>query len=109
MNKKSLFSLIMCKSGATALLDKVWGPNRLTVLAYHRIVDVNTPGFDHYQSNVSASPIMFERQMAYVAKNFNVIDLARLQAFIQHGEPLPERPMLITFDDGYLDNYTNAL
>lgn len=108
MNKKSLFSLILSKSGITAALDKFWGSDRLTVLAYHRIIDVNAPGFDLYRPNVSASPAMFERQMAYVSEHFTVIDLARLNAFIHHGEPLPPRPLLITFDDGYIDNYTNA-
>src|SRR5262249_33831995 len=60
------------------------------------------------QPNVSASPAMFARQVAYVAKHFNVIDLAALREFIQLGRPLPSRPLLITFDDGYLDNYSNA-
>jgi peptidoglycan/xylan/chitin deacetylase (PgdA/CDA1 family) len=46
--------------------------------------------------------------MAYVAQNFNVISLADLQAYVHHGKPLPPRPLLITFDDGYLDNYQNA-
>src|SRR5258706_6420036 len=108
MNKKSVVSSILNKSRITQLLDKFWGQDRLTVLGYHRIIDLDVPGFDHYRPNVSASPAMFERQLAYVVKHFNVIDLARLNAFIQHGEPLPKKPLLITFDDGYIDNYTNA-
>jgi peptidoglycan/xylan/chitin deacetylase (PgdA/CDA1 family) len=105
---KALFSSVLSKSGTTKLLDAAWGGQRLTVLAYHRITDAMAPGFDHYRKNVSATPEMFERQLAYVTKHFNVIDLFALEAFIKQNTPLPERPLLITFDDGYLDNYSNA-
>jgi peptidoglycan/xylan/chitin deacetylase (PgdA/CDA1 family) len=46
--------------------------------------------------------------MAYLAAHFSVIDLAALNDFVVHGKPLPPRPLLITFDDGYRDNYVNA-
>lgn len=109
MKKSQLALSLLSGSGATRLLDAYWGPQRLTVLAYHRIADANAPDFLYYRSNVSATPEMFERQMAWCAKHFNVIDLTLLLAFLQKGRPLPPRPMLITFDDGYLDNYTQAL
>lgn len=108
MRKAHILAAALHKVGFERLLSAYWGPKRLTVLAYHRINDVADPGFDHYQPNVSASPELFDRQMAYVARHFNVINLAALHAYVQHGEPLPPRPLLITFDDGYLDNYQNA-
>ncbi|MEO8392323.1 MAG: polysaccharide deacetylase family protein [Chloroflexota bacterium] len=95
-------------SGALRVLDTYWGSQRLTVLAYHRITDATQPNFDHYRPNVSATPEMFAQQIAYVARHFNAIDLETLNQFVTRKVPLPARPLLITFDDGYLDNYTNA-
>lgn len=91
-----------------AHLDRWWGPDRITILAYHRILDPSDSRIPYYRTNISASPEMFARQMQYVAEHFNVIDLGSLEAFVLFGRPLPPRPLLITFDDGYLDNYTHA-
>lgn len=82
--------------------------NRLTVLAYHRIIDYTHPDFDYYLPNVSASPQQFAEQIAFVAENFNVVSLDDVRAAAEGSAPLPDYPLLITFDDGYLDNYENA-
>lgn len=94
--------------GLLRALDGFWGRHRLTVLAYHRICDPHTPGFDGFAPNVSATPEQFARQMDFIRLRFSVIDLATLHRHVMQGEPLPPRPLLLTFDDGYLDNYTNA-
>jgi peptidoglycan/xylan/chitin deacetylase (PgdA/CDA1 family) len=108
MRKSQLLATAFVHSGAVQVFDMAWGKERLTVLAYHRILDPSSPGFDEYEPNVSATPELFAREMEYVAKHFSVIDLAALRAHIEQGTPLPPRPLLITFDDGYLDNYQNA-
>ncbi len=107
MMKSKILTSCLYRAGSVRLLDLFWGPTRLTVIAHHRIIDVNRPDFLYYEA-IAESPDAFARQMTYVAENFNVIDLATLHAFIKHGHVLPSRPLLITFDDGYLDNYTNA-
>jgi peptidoglycan/xylan/chitin deacetylase (PgdA/CDA1 family) len=108
MRKSHLIAAALHKTGGTRLLDLLWGNNRLTVLAYHRIIESDSDDFTYYQPNVSATPAMFKDQMDFVDKRFNVINLDALVAFIEDGKPLPPRPLLITFDDGYLDNYENA-
>ncbi len=109
MKKSHLAASALRHMGASRVLDAYWGSERLTVLAYHRISDGGTSQqFPYYHPNVSATPAMFVRQMAYVAEHFNVIDLETLNDFIVHGDPLPSRSLLITFDDGYLDNYVHA-
>jgi peptidoglycan/xylan/chitin deacetylase (PgdA/CDA1 family) len=80
----------------------------LTVLNYHRIDNPERADFDTFRPNISASPSEFARQMDYVARNYNVISGTDLVSSIQSGKPLPPKSALITFDDGYLDNYTNA-
>jgi len=82
--------------------------NFLTVLNYHRIDDPLRDGFDTFRSNVSATPSDFARQMDYVAQRYNVISGAELVDYVKKRRKLPPRSAMITFDDGYYDNYTNA-
>lgn len=108
MKRGNLLATVLRYGGVPRLLDGYWGQDRLTVLAYHRIENWNHPDFDFFVQNVSATPELFDREMEYIDSHFNVIDLNTLLLFIQQGDPLPPRPCLITFDDGYLDNYENA-
>lgn len=95
-------------SGALALLHRLW-PRRLTVLAYHRIADPRDPGFKGLAANVSATPEQFGAQLDLLRAWFNVISLDHLQAWLAGSAVLPRYPALITFDDGYRDNFTQAL
>jgi peptidoglycan/xylan/chitin deacetylase (PgdA/CDA1 family) len=81
----------------------------LPILAYHRIVDMGTESeFPFDPELVSATPAAFAEQMAYVADHFNTVTFAEILRCIDGEAALPPRPIVITFDDGYLDNYTNA-
>ncbi len=85
------------------------GPARLTALAYHRIDQLPGASYEWDPGMVSASPEEFEWQLDYVRRRFSVISIDDLAAFVTGRGSLPPRPALITFDDGYRDNYTNAL
>lgn len=51
----------------------------------------------------------FAKQMAYLAQNdFKVISLSKLLADLRSGAGLAKKTVAITFDDGYLDNYSEA-
>lgn len=80
----------------------------LTVLNYHRIADVEKDGRDTFLQNISATPSSFARQMDFLSENFNVISGAELLAWLQDKSELPPHAALITFDDGYQDNWSNA-
>ncbi len=83
-------------------------PRVLTVLNYHRVNDASKPGFDTFRANVSASPSAFRRQMEYVKLHYHVIRCEGLARWLKGQCDLPPRAALITFDDGYTDNLTNA-
>ncbi len=83
-------------------------PSTLTVLNYHRIDDPYRDGFDTFKPNISATPGEFVRQMDYVKKNYNVINCKDLTSFLQGDSNLPPHAAMITFDDGYYDNFSNA-
>lgn len=107
MSKKNLLNLLH-QSNTLPLARSFWGRRSLTVLAYHRITDPQQPGFDTFAPNVSATPANFAAQMNYVAQHFNVVSMEEVVAWLQNGRFLPPNPLLITFDDGYRDNLTEA-
>ncbi|HUE99901.1 MAG TPA: polysaccharide deacetylase family protein [Anaerolineales bacterium] len=80
----------------------------LTVVNYHRIDDPNRQDFDSFKPNVSATPGDFHHQVEYLAKWFNVVSLKDIVEWLDGHKDLPPYAALITFDDGYLDNYTSA-
>jgi peptidoglycan/xylan/chitin deacetylase (PgdA/CDA1 family) len=94
--------------GGLARLHHLW-PRRLTVLAYHRVIDDRAAGFDGLVDNVSATPESFAAQLELLRRWFRVISLEDLLAWLGGGADLPERAALITFDDGYRDNFDHAL
>jgi len=54
-------------------------------------------------------PKCFQEQMEFLyTAGYQVIPLANLVECIRKGTDLPEKGIVITFDDGYRDNYTQA-
>jgi peptidoglycan/xylan/chitin deacetylase (PgdA/CDA1 family) len=83
----------------------------IVVLAYHRVTplaqlagDVNP--FD--QDLVSAVPEEFEWQMQHLVDNFDVIPLSRLVEHLSGRKIITRASVVVTFDDGFSDNYTYA-
>ena len=93
--------------GLFEVMHRLWPP-RLTILAYHRITDPHAPGFDTFKPNVSATPAAFAAQMDFMQQRFNVVSIGDIVAWLRGQHPLPPRPALITFDDGYRDNLEQA-
>lgn len=79
------------------------------VLMYHYI-RVNPDPRDRVGFALSVTPAAFHAQMDYLArKHFHVIPLSQAVAAIRTHRPLPSRPVVITFDDGYADFFTTAV
>lgn len=79
------------------------GPVEIPILLYHHI----TPGGDGPRYTVSAEA--FEEQLAFLADNgYHTVTVADVAAAVRHGAALPPRPIVLTFDDGNLDTFTEA-
>lgn len=73
------------------------------ILLYHHILDGDT------QNRYNVSLAMFNAEMqALQSWGYTSITISTLANAIRNGGELPERPVLITFDDGDLDVYLNA-
>jgi len=72
----------------------------LPILMYHHVSP--NPGL------VTVSPPTFRKQMAWLREHgWWTVGCDEVSAFLD-GEPLPGKSVLITFDDGYLDNWVHA-
>lgn len=76
------------------------GRARAVILCYHRIGG---------QDVLSKPTAEFRRDLAYLKRHYECITLAELSARLQAGQPFRQRVAVITFDDGYKDNYTEAV
>jgi peptidoglycan/xylan/chitin deacetylase (PgdA/CDA1 family) len=75
------------------------------VLMYHYIVDTDLAKKDKR----IVTPLTFERQMRFLKVNgYNVISLEEFSGYLKAKKSIPKNTVVITFDDGHLDNYTNA-
>lgn len=82
---------------------------KVPILMYHYI-SVPPAGADIYRQDLSVAPDSFRLQMKYLVENgYESVDLYDLSRAILGKQDLPPKPVIITFDDGYRDNYLNAL
>ena len=73
---------------------------KVPVFMYHSIS--NKPG-----NNLCVPPERFEQQLKeIVALGFEPITATEYYQAMVYNTPLPKNPILLTFDDGYVDNYT---
>ena len=83
-------------------IDEIASGSKILVLNYHQIGGNFTP--------LCVPTHFFDEQMAYLKDNgYVTITPEELYEGIAGNLVLPERPVMITFDDGYVDNYTNAM
>ncbi len=75
---------------------------RVPILYYHRVADEIPP-------KQGVSPSVFKSQLGYLRRHgYQSIGFQALTDRLQSEIPLPSRPVIITFDDGYLDTYSAA-
>ena len=75
---------------------------QVPILMYHHLSEDVT-------NSEMVSPAQFEAQIRALSEaGYTGVSFDELQAYVLRGEPLPEKPVVITFDDGYRSNYTRA-
>ncbi len=112
INKRELLRRTLSATGGIKALESLPVWNGLIVLNYHRIGTPTDGMLD--EALWSATQDDFEQQVKLLKAGFDVIGLSDLPTALQdlksgHGQPWKSsRFAMITFDDGYLDNYELA-
>lgn len=75
------------------------------ILMYHYVSEL-PPDADAYRRDLTVPPAQFEAQLSYLDEaDYHPITLMDLYLHLAEGYPLPENPVILTFDDGYRDAY----
>jgi peptidoglycan/xylan/chitin deacetylase (PgdA/CDA1 family) len=109
---KYLMALLLYYSGVLTVCDRL--RVRLSrhpdfvILMYHRVLDDPESNSILTQPGMSVAANTFDRQLAWLKKRFRVVSLKQLSESLETKQRLANRHVVITFDDGWRDNYTNA-
>jgi peptidoglycan/xylan/chitin deacetylase (PgdA/CDA1 family) len=80
----------------------------VTILAYHCFLDWSDPLRRYLQPGLCMIPAHFDRQLAFFKRLGRLLSLDDFIDRLKSGEPLPERAVIVTIDDGWRDNYDFA-
>lgn len=80
--------------------------NILNVIMYHYTRDLT---HSRYPKIKGLNIEFFRQQIKFLKDNFNIVRMEDVILAIENKKKLPNNAVLLTFDDGYLDNYTYAL
>lgn len=75
----------------------------VAILRYHSIV--NDKDNFYASPSICTPPDIFEDQVCYLSRNFNIVTLDIVADCLLNKKPFPDKALVFTFDDGYRDNY----
>lgn len=89
------------------ILTKLRRDHPCIIVIYHRIVDdhseyLNKGSVVHHHINY------FKREIPFLKKNYQILGMDEVVQCLKAGKGFKRPSIAITFDDGYLDNYTHA-
>jgi len=74
------------------------------VLLYHRVTQSQTD-----PQQLSVTPANFNAHLEHLKNNYHLLTIKEFQYYLENKKKFPKKSVLITFDDGYADNYLEAL
>ncbi len=92
-------------SSATASASSSGIDSELLVLGYHEIIDPKKA----LDSDYAVAPAMFDQHIRWLKQHgFHFVSVDQVLAAHARQAPLPSKPVLLSFDDGYQSFYDNA-
>lgn len=79
--------------------------NKVTVVMYHYVRDLNNSRFPEIKG---CDVKLFKEQVGYIKKHYNPVTVEEVIDAYENGRHLPDKAILLTFDDAYADHFTYA-
>lgn len=97
------------RASADGLGDGTLRRIHVPILMYHYVSPLPADA-DDIRIGLTIEPDVFHAQMQYLRNNeYHTISLYQLDDALKYGTPLPSKPIVLTFDDGYIDHYVTVL
>ncbi len=98
-----IITVIITLSGKSVEVDSDFGTVKLGIVMYHGFTSEEKPS--EYVIDIAD----FEKDIIFFKENgFNFVFASEVADFLDGKTVLPKKPVMLTFDDGYLNNYTEA-
>lgn len=73
----------------------------LPIIMYHSVLKD-----ENIKNNYTVTPNLFEADLKYITENgYTTVTVSDLTAYVYENKSLPEKCIMLTFDDGYYNNY----
>lgn len=106
---KAAAKRILFACGVAGLVHRRRNRAALTTVMFHRVLPDADPRAAGANPAYTVTPQELDDCIRFFKQCYAVIGLDELEARLAHGRSLPERPLLITFDDGWSDTVEHAL
>lgn len=83
-------------------MDRPGDKCRLPVLMYHHFAETST------EYTVVSTDRFREQMTALKDAGYRTVTIRQILDYVENGTPLPQKPVLVTMDDGYISNLTGA-
>src|SRR5712691_5757206 len=106
---KSALSIFLHRSGTLGLFHRLRNRYTLTVVVFHRVLARDDPRTGTALAEWTIGDEAFDASLAFFRRHYNLVSLDEVVAAARGTCRLPQRSLLITFDDGFADNLDYAL
>ena len=106
---KDLVKRALYRSGLLGLYHRLRNRRALTVVMLHRVLTEQDPRWASCDPDYTLEAGLLDRCLAFFVRHYNPVSVDDVLAARRDGRPLPDRALLVTFDDGWADNHDHAL
>ena len=106
---KSLVRGGLYHCGGLGLFHRWINRRNLTVVMFHSVMTAQDPRWDTAEDAYTMRDTDFEACLRFFNRHYSPVSLSQLRDAWNGKSSLPVRPLLVTFDDGWLDNLSVAL
>jgi len=106
---KDLLARLLYASRLLGIYHRFRNRHALTVISLHRVIDEADSRWQTCDPLYTLSSRLFEQCLEFMAAHYSVVSLEQVEKAKLVSRSLPARPLLITFDDGWADNFDYAM
>ncbi len=106
---KMIVSHTLYYAGVFHLIRRIVLRKKAVVLMYHRVLTPDQQRRTASQPGLIVEAATFERHVELLKRHFTILTLEEFEDRVLNNRPFDDASCLITFDDGWIDNFENAL